>query len=184
MTDTTQEPKASLKERALSETRKYVGYTVYLAIVFGAFSNYRRLVLREYEIPYLNYGYSIIEALILAKVILIGEALKLGERHANKPLIIPILYKSFVFGLLVVAFTVLEKLVSGAIHHRDLQEIALDTVSKGRDEILARILMMFVAFLPFFAFIELQRLLGGASYFDLFFRKRPTGQFEAQRGQG
>src|SRR5450755_1460457 len=102
MTATTNEPKASLKERALSETRKYVGYTIYLAMVFAAFSNYRRLVLSEYEIAYLNYGYSLIEAMILAKVILIGEALKLGERRADEPLIIPTLYKAFMFGLLVV----------------------------------------------------------------------------------
>jgi hypothetical protein len=170
----TKEPTATLKQKALRETQKLVGYTIYLALVFGIFNNYRRLVLSEYEITYLNYGYSLIEALILAKVVLIGEALKLGERSRslNGPLIIPTLYKSLMFGVLVAIFTVLEKLVTGAIHHKDLAQIALDVVSKGRYEILARILMMFVAFVPFFAFLELQDALG-ADYLHLFFTRRP-----------
>ena len=174
------EPTATLKQKALLETEKMVAYTIYLALVFSIFNNYRRLVLSEYEITYLHYGYSLIEALILAKVVLIGEALKLGERPKamRGPLIIPTLYKSLMFGILVAIFTLLEKLVTGAIHHEDLARIALDVVSKGRDEILARILMMFVALVPFFAFLELQQALG-VDYFELFFRKRAEPSSEA-----
>jgi hypothetical protein len=168
------EPTATLKQKVLHETEKMVGYTIYLTVVIGIFNYYRRLVLKEYEITYLHYGYGLIEALILAKVILIGEALKLGERTRalRGPLAIPTLYKSLMFGILVAIFTVLEKLVIGAIHHEDLARIALDVVSKGKDEILARILIMFVAFVPFFAFLELQQELK-VDYFELFFRRRP-----------
>ena len=165
----------TLKEKALHETQRYLVYAVYLALVFATFNNYRRLVLKEYEIVYLNWGYSVIEALILAKVVLIGEAFKLGERRKDEPLIIPTLYKSLLFGLLVVVFTLLEKLVTGAIHHEDLAQIAVDSVSRGRDEIIARLLMMFVAFVPFFAFVELRRALGLDTFYNLFFRRRAPG---------
>jgi hypothetical protein len=167
------EPPLTLKQKALRESQKLVVYTVYLALVFGIFNNYRRLVLSEYSIPYFNYGYAIIEALILAKVIMIGEAFGLGDRQRreNVPLIVPTLVNSLLFGIVVVAFSIVEKLVTGAIHHENLSEIGQDMLSKGRDEILARVLMMFVAFVPFFALIELQRALKNDSFLTLFFRK-------------
>jgi hypothetical protein len=163
---------AAVKAKVVEETRKLIIYTVYLALVFGAFTTYRRLVLAEYEIDYLNYGYSLIEALILAKVILIGEVLHVGERYSGRPmpLIVPTLYKSLAFGLLVAAFFVVEHLVTGAIHRSTLSEIWDDLVSKGRNELIGRVLMMTVAFIPFFAFRELDRALGGIGFIDLFFR--------------
>jgi len=45
--------------------------------------------LAEYQIAYLHYGVSVVEALVLAKVILIGEALRLGRGLEDKPLIVP-----------------------------------------------------------------------------------------------
>jgi len=39
----------------------------------------------------------VLEALVLAKVILIGDVLRLGRRFEDKPLIVPTLYKTVVF---------------------------------------------------------------------------------------
>jgi hypothetical protein len=44
----------------------------YLALVFAAFTQYRRFLLAAYDITYTNYWVAVIEALILAKVIMIG----------------------------------------------------------------------------------------------------------------
>jgi len=176
--------KATLKQKAVHETEKLIAYTVYLTVVFAVFANYRRLVLADYDISYFNYGYVVIEALILAKVLLIGEALHLGERYAEQPLIIPTLWKSVAFGILVVAFSILEHLVKGAIHHRDVAQIAADIASKGRSEILARVLTMVVAFVPFFAFSELERVLGEGSVIGLFIHRRPSPPVAAGPAQG
>jgi hypothetical protein len=42
----------------------------------------------------------------------------------------------------------------------------------GKDELLARCMIMFVAFIPFFAFEELERVLGEGKLSKLFFRRR------------
>jgi len=44
-----------------------------------------------------NYGFAVIEALVLAKVIMIGEVARLGRGLERKPLIYPTLYKTVVF---------------------------------------------------------------------------------------
>src|SRR5215831_19475319 len=89
--------KTSWKERITHELVRYSINATYLAIVFGLFAWYRRLILAEYDIRYLKYGVALIEALVLAKVIWAGDLLGLGRRFfKNKPLIYPTLYNSAV----------------------------------------------------------------------------------------
>ena len=56
-------------------------------------------------------GLAVIEALILAKVIMIGAVFRLGRGLEQKPLIYPTLYKTAVFTLFLGIFTVIENVV-------------------------------------------------------------------------
>src|SRR5262245_6812928 len=107
---------STLKERALEEFKIYWIITLYLAVFLGSFTVYRRLVLREFDVAYLNYGFALIEALIIAKIILIGKAFGLGSRFERGPLILSVLYKSILFGILVFLFGILERVVEAWIH--------------------------------------------------------------------
>src|SRR5205809_724767 len=69
--------KTGWKQKVSREMLRYGIYFVYLSFFLGAFLWYRRLILAEYHIAYSHYGFAIIEALIMAKVILIGDALRL-----------------------------------------------------------------------------------------------------------
>ena len=66
--------RAELKEKVIDELKVFWIITLYLALLFGSFMGYRRLILAEFGVPYLNYGFALIEALIIAKVIMIGDA--------------------------------------------------------------------------------------------------------------
>lgn len=162
---------STIKAKVADELRKFWAIAIYLLVVFGAFTTYRRLILSESGITYYHYGFAIIESLILAKVILLGEALRLGRRFESPPLIMTVLVKSVVFGLFFGLFTVLEHTLEGLIHHKDWGEIAHSIVSVGRNEILARSIMVIVTFVPFFAFLETDRVLGSGKLFTWFFRK-------------
>src|SRR5258708_5673757 len=107
--------RAGIKQKVVHELIDYWVTFLYLAFFFGAFAWYRRLILAQYGISYLHYGIAVIEALVLAKVVLIGDALHLGRRHEEKPLIIPTLYKALIFCLFVEVFTVLEHVIEGLI---------------------------------------------------------------------
>ena len=121
-----------LKERAKHELIEYAVNVVYLALVFAAFTRYRRLVLASYDIAYTNYWVAVIEALILGKVIMIGGIFRLGRSLEDKPLIFSRLYKTVVFCLFFVAFTVAEHTVVGLWHGGGLAAGLARDSRKGR----------------------------------------------------
>jgi hypothetical protein len=169
------EEKPSIKARLLEETKTMLFLFVYLSLLFGAFTMYRRLVLAEYGIGYLQYGYNFIEAIVLSKVIVFGRFLRLGERFSNRPLIVPTLYKTLWFSGLILAFSILEHLVIGGLHGKATGVIFSELLDQGVWEILARTLVKVLALLPLFAVWEIGRVLGEGKLFHLFFT-RGTGQ--------
>lgn len=143
---------ANLKERAIEELKEFWITSLYLFIFLGAFTFY-----------------------------LIGKAVglnKLGERRG--PLIVPVVLKSGVFALLVILFAVLEHIVEGLIHKKDWASIASDLFGTGSLELFARMIMLFVSFIPFFAFWEIGQVLGRTELIAMFFsgRKRLCAKHE------
>ena len=164
----------SLKERALEELKAYWVITLYLWLFLGSFTIYRRLILAETGVPYLHYGIALVEAMIIAKVVLIGRIFGFTKRFDQLPLIVPVIYKSLLFALLVLGFGVLEKTVEGLIH-REVVLSGLQKISEvGRYEIGARTLMLTVALVPFCAFSELGRVLGMRKLVAMFIERPNT----------
>lgn len=164
--------KTGWKQKAAHELTEYWINFVYLACFFCAFAWYRRFILAEYHITYLHYGIGLIEALILAKVILIGDFLRLGRGLEDRALILSTLYKTLVFTLFVGLFGVLEHSIGGLLHGDGLAGGWEELKHSGKYELLARCLVTFFTFIPFFAFKELGRLLGERKIIQLFFRRR------------
>jgi hypothetical protein len=160
------------KQKVAHEITEYFMNFIYLALLFGVFTWYRRLILAEYHIGYVHYGFSLFEALVLAKVIMLGDILKLGRGLESKPLIFPTLYQTVVFTVWVAFFAVFEGTVVGLLHGKGLAGGFSEILSRGRYELLARCLMVFFAFIPFFAFRETERVLGQGKVRELFFRNR------------
>ncbi len=163
--------KGGWKQKLVHEMTEYWTNVIYLALFFGVFTSYRRLILADYQISYGDYGISLIKALVLAKVIMLGDVLRLGRRLEDKPLIFPTLYKTVVFTLWVMLFSVVESTIREFLHGKGLAGGLDELISKGRYELLAGCLVVFFAFIPFFAFRELERVLGEGRIRDLFFRR-------------
>jgi hypothetical protein len=166
------DPKAGLKERAIEEFKLFWIIALYLWVFLGSFTIYRRLIIAETGAAYLHYGIALIEALIIAKVILIGKLFGFSRRFEDKPLIVPVLYKSILFGVLVMLFGVLERLVEGWFRKQGLVGGLMEIGELGDYEIGARALMLIVAFVPFFAFGEIGRVIGPERLGQMFFSKR------------
>jgi len=173
---------ASFKEKAIEEFKVFWIITLYLALFLGAFTVYRRLILKEFGVVYLHYGFALIEALIIAKVILIGRAFRLGKRFERGPLIWSTIYKSALFGVLVMLFGILEHVIEGLLHKKDLTEILNGFVDIGMYEILARMIMLILSFIPFFAFWEIGRVLGRGKLSALFFSRQSEANSPATPG--
>jgi hypothetical protein len=168
------EKKRTWKERIFHEMVEYWINVVYLSLVFAAFTQYRRFILAAYDIVYTNYWIALIQALILAKVIMIGAVARLGRGLERKPLIYPTLYKTLVFSVLVVAFTIIEHAVKGLWQGKGLTGGVTEFFGKGLHELLAGSLVLLVSLIPFFAVKELSRVLGKDKIIALMFLKRPS----------
>lgn len=85
--------KKSLTERAFGELEKYAIIIVYLWLLFGLFSLHKQLV-QGHGISLWHQGFAILNALIFGKVILIGQALKVGKGLERRELIWTVLGRS------------------------------------------------------------------------------------------
>ena len=79
-----------LKQKAKHELIEYAVNVAYLAIVFAAFTWYRRLILASYDITYTNYWFALIQALILGEAqAAVAASETLGARGILVPAIRP-----------------------------------------------------------------------------------------------
>jgi hypothetical protein len=156
-----------LKQKAVHEFKEMTIVTLYLAFFFCALATYSMLLIGKSELPYFNYAAAVVNALVVAKVILIGEAAHLGKRYEDKPLIYSCVYKAFLYTLLVFAFHFVEEIIKRLIHGKDIAGAFRET---PLDELLARSVIIFCTFIPFFAFRELGRVLGPDKFRAMFLR--------------
>ena len=159
------------KKKAVHELIEYWINFGYLAFFLVAFTWYRRFILAEYHVQYTNYLFPLIEAAVLAKVIMIGDLLRLGRKMENRPLIYSALFRTVMFSLWVAIFNVLEETVRGLLHGHGLTGGVEDIASRGWYELLSRCVVIFAAFIPFFSFKELERVMGAKKLRALFWRQ-------------
>ena len=86
--------KPTLKQKAEHELQEFLGIALYFWVILALFALYRSVILAEEHITLATRGFVLINALALAKVVLIAEALHLGEWVEDWPLIYPTLLKS------------------------------------------------------------------------------------------
>jgi hypothetical protein len=156
----------ALKQKAKHELQEFAGISIYLAFFFCALATYSMLLLDKFHVSYFTYGAALINAMVIAKIILIGEYAHLGKRMETKPILQTAIYKAFVFGLLVFAFHVVEEMIRHLIHGSSL-EAAPHNIRI--DDLLSRSVVVFCTFIPLFAFRELQRVMGEEDFRALFF---------------
>ena len=105
--------KAPFREKIIEELSEFVILTVYLYVCFAALLYLKAAVLEAQGITYAHMGFAIIKAILCAKFMLMGRMVNLGERFKKHPLVVPTLYRSFVFLVFLIALTVIEGAVVG-----------------------------------------------------------------------
>jgi len=76
----------------------------------------------------------------------------------------------------VLLFSILEATVKGLFHGKGFAGALEELVGGRQYELLAHCLIVFLAFIPFFAFRELERNLGKGRIGDLFLRRSSNGE--------
>jgi uncharacterized protein DUF4339 len=157
-------PKRSLKVRLLEESRKFFVIVAYLWLVFFVLFVHEWLVLAGHNIGFRFYGLATLNALILGKIMLIAENMRFTKRFDNRPLIVPIAYKSIVFAVLLLAAYIVEEIGVGMFHGKTAAESFPVIGAGGPAALICVIAIMAAALAPFFAFREIARVVGEAEF--------------------
>ena len=166
--------KKNWKKKVLDEFIDYWINVAYMTVFFAIFISYKRLVLAGYNIIYAEYGFGLINALILGKVVSIGGMMRLGKLKEHRPLILSTLSKTVIFTIWLGLFNAVELTVKGFFKTYTFQG-SLDALSHiGTYEYFGGLLIVFASFIPFFAVKELTRVLGSKMILDLFMKGKSS----------
>ncbi|MFO1037512.1 MAG: hypothetical protein U1E45_11750 [Geminicoccaceae bacterium] len=162
----------SLKERAAEEGKRFLIMFLYLWVLFALFALHEKMVLRELHTVLPSQGFAFVNALVLAKVMLLAEGINFGGWLQGRPLIWPILHESVVFALLFIAVHYLEGIVVGWFHDESLGSSVPAVGGGGLAGLVCVAVIMAVSLVPFFAFRDVNRALGGNRLAQMVFGTR------------
>lgn len=148
---------------------EFLSAFVYLYICFGSLLLYKATILREHGIDYVPLGLALGKALLLAKFMLIGHKLHVGE-NVPGTLMRVIAFKSGLFLLVLLGLTALEEAIVSLLHHRTIADAF--QLSDGKlGEAIAASLLLLLILIPYFAYKELDRVLGEGRMLELLRRR-------------
>ncbi len=162
----------TLKQRAYHELKEFLVRFVYLWLFLAMFTVYKSIVLAEHGIEFAAHGAAVLNALVLAKFMLMVKAFLLSKHADDLPLIYPTLLKSAIFALALLGLKILEEATVGYFHGISFPQSIADLGSGSWKAILAFTGILFVVIIPLTAFGELQRVLGRRNLTDIFLRPR------------
>jgi hypothetical protein len=154
------EQRPSLKARAIDEGKKFLIMTLYLWVFLAALHLHKTAILQENHMNYEVQGFAIVNALVLAKIMLIADGLKLGARFDDRPLIYSVLYASLLFAVVLVVFHIAEGAALALVHGKPVAESLADFGAGDLRGVLSFGAIAFVALTPFFLFRGIARALG------------------------
>ena len=163
----------TVKEKAYQEFKEFILIALYLWLVFGLLIVHKSLVLTEHGIDFTYHGLALINALALAKVMLVARYLHLGDQFNTAPLIYPTLVKSALFSIVLACFKILEEAAIGLYRGESFRQSIADIGGGTLKGILILTAFMFVVLVPFVGFGELRRVLGGEKLKQIFLGARP-----------
>jgi len=168
--------KATLRQRAMHELKELVLISLYLYITLGAVILIKTAVLHTEGVKFVPWGIAIVKAVVLAKFMLLGEAMKIGERNFTTPLIWPTLQKALALLVLLIILTIIEEAVVGLFHDKSIAASLGELVGPRLEETIAGYIVMLLVLIPYCAFRILDVALGEGRLARMFFVEREPMQ--------
>jgi len=163
----------SLKRKVYHETKEMIVITAYLWIVFVLLEVHKSVIVAENHINVASHAFALINALALAKVMVVARAFHLGDvTKETAPLVYPTIRKAAVYTLLLACFKIVEDAAVGLYRGRSFSQSITDIGGGTWKGILSISAIMFVVLIPFFAFAELGDVLGEGRLAQIFLHHR------------
>ncbi len=159
---------APIAQRAVDELREFLAIAAYLYICFTALAYMKAAILQAEGVAFAPFGFAAVKALICAKFMSVGHALRLGERYKHSALIWPTIYKSLIFLVLLIVLNGLEEIIVGAFRHRSIAASLADLGGGTVHQVIATSIIVLLILIPFFAFRSLGEVVGERNLIRIF----------------
>lgn len=116
-------------------------------------------------------GAALFKALVLGKLILIGELFKPGSRVSAPTLLHRVAWRTIGVLLVLILFKFIEELLVAAVHGQSIQETFDEIMRLSWARLFAPTLMMLLILIPLMTAIELDRTLGKDGLKDLLLKR-------------
>lgn len=146
--------------RLRQEMREYLYISLYLWVCFSALILYESAILQTEHANLVPLGSAAIKALILGKFILIGKAIKAGERMKPGFLLQRIALKSVAMLLVLIVLKALEEIVAGALHGHSVADVFAEFMARSWLQDVAPAVIMLLVLIPLIAWEEIDKALG------------------------
>ena len=157
------------KQAIYHQFTSFLGIAVYLFLLFGILALHEAVVSAKNGIEYHFYGFAIINALVLEKVILVADDFHFAEWFKERAPIYSILAKAFAFTMLLWIFDIVEEVVVGAFKGKTFAESFPHVGDGSPRAFLYTIIVFAIALIPFFSFREIGGVFGERELRSLFF---------------
>lgn len=165
----TNERLRNLKTKGAVELKNFFVMFLYLWVIFGLFALNQAII--KHDLGVLTHGFALINAAIFAKVMLIAEDLKLGNRFQTQPLVYPIIYKTVIFSILFILFHIFEETIVALWRGKSAAESFPELNGNAFLGALCVLGILSISLIPFFTVREIARVMGDHELWNLFFHQ-------------
>ena len=149
------------KEKELGEMmKKYAALTLYLWVLFVLLGLYRKMLMKEWGVDAWQQGYALVNALVFAKVLLLGGIFHLGTSLRKYSFALVVIGRTLMFAALLMAFHVVEEAARALIKGEPVADSILHLGGGSWWGVWAYAALLFAMLLPLGVLGEISFVLG------------------------
>jgi hypothetical protein len=164
----------TLRSKIVDEFKQLLQIALYIYICLGALLLYTASIAGASSIAFAHLGYAAVKALLLAKFVLLGHWLHLGEGRRGRLVIYSVIYQALAIWGLLIFLSIVEQFVEGVLHGHSVAAGIAEVHRSSFGRILAQSLILFLVLLPYVAFRQLSVIMGPGALKQIFFSAPKT----------
>lgn len=161
----------NLKHQLYHQVTQFLMIACYLFVVFGILALHESVVAAKNHIEYHFYGFALINALILGKVMLVAEDLHFANWFRENPPAYSVVCKSIAFTILFLVFDIVEEVTVGVFKGKTIAESFPNIGGGSPSGVFFMGVIIAVLLIPFFAYREIGRVIGEGALRSLMFAR-------------
>src|SRR5476649_2250334 len=159
----------ALRSKIVGELKELLQIALYIYVCLGALLLYTASIAGASSIGFAHLGYAAVKALVLAKFILLGHWLHLGEGGGKRLVIYSVLYQAIAIWGLLIVLSLLEQFGEGLFHGRSLSAGIAEVRHNSLSRVLVQSLVLLLVLFPYVALRQLSAIMGPGKLNKIFF---------------